>query len=50
MEKLHNSKQPCLLTNETGKAKQISDFFLFLLTDDANWTFHIKGEEKAYLV
>jgi hypothetical protein len=49
-EKLHKSKQPRLFTNEIRKAKEISDCFLFLLTEDAKWTFRIKGEEKAYLV
>lgn len=50
MEELHKNKQPRLFNNEIGKAKEISDCFLFLLTEDAKWTFHIIGEEKAYLI
>jgi hypothetical protein len=36
--------------NEIRKAKEISNCCLFLLTEDAKWTLHIMGEEKAYII
>jgi hypothetical protein len=50
MEELHKNKQPYLFTNGIRKAKEISNCFLFLLTEDAKWTFHIMGEEEAHLI